>query len=554
MTAARRPATRSARAVAAAATIAVVSWAGPALAEPVRILVAAGSKLGLTAERPLKFASTDATRVRDVVVSLGGVKSENAFVLAEPTRAALFGAIERARTEAQKHRADEVTLIFYFSGHGDRDAIHLGDDRVLLTDLSSKLGDVPAGLRIAVTDACRATRDKGFTADEPFAITATNVPQASGQVWLHASSDGEAAQESDELQGAIFTHAWINGLRGAADANGDSRVTLEESFAFAHSQTMIRSAKSSGVMQKPEAVVSLREASPVVLTETAARMATLSLPRGRDTHFLVYSSGAKSVLSELWGSPDRRIALRLPPGRYVVQRRIGSVGGMATIAIGEGEERKLEEREFAASSLEVLARKGEADPAGSAADRPSDAPPNPDPRANAARHELSAGYDAGLNARTSFIHGPHASWSYAWPHLALTVGGGADFTGRALSDKEERLTGGYGRASLEYRLPLGAFTLRAGGGGRAGLVSQTIEPIAGSAGSAAAGRPDVKGETKSAFTFGPEIFVAGRIALDPRRMWFLDAVATGSMLFLREETSLVGVAGLTGGASFGARF
>src|SRR5690606_26313350 len=120
---------------------------------------------------------------------------------------------------------------------------------------------------------------KGFTADEPFAISAAMLPQASGQVWLHASSDGEAAQESDELQGAIFTHAWLNGLRGAADANGDARVTLDESFAFAHSRTLIRSAKSSGVLQKPEAVVSLREGGPVVLTQTAARMGTLSLPQ-----------------------------------------------------------------------------------------------------------------------------------------------------------------------------------------------------------------------------------------------------------------------------------
>lgn len=535
---------RVARALAAAVVLGVTTCASTALAEPVRILVSAGSKLGLTAERPLKFASTDASRVRDVVVSLGGVKTENAFVLAEPSRAQLFTAIDRARVEAQKHRADEVTLIFYFSGHGDRDAIHLGDDRVLLSDLSSKLGEVPAGLRIAVTDACRATREKGFTADEPFAITATNVPQATGQVWLHASSDGEAAQESDELQGAIFTHAWINGLRGAADANGDSRVTLEESFAFAHSQTMIRSAKSSGVMQKPEAVVSLREASPVVLTETAARMATLSLPVGKDTHFLVYSSGAKSVLSELWGSPDRRIALRLPPGRYVVQRRIGSVGGMASIAIGQGEERKLEDREFAASSLEVLARKGEADPE---ADRPADAPAVPAEKTNEAHHEISAGYDGGFNARTSFVHGPHASWSYAWPHLAITLGGGADFTGRTLADKEERLASGYGRAHLEVRLPVGSFTFRTGGGGRAGLVSQTIEPNASSAFTTNA-------ETKSAFTFGPEIFVAGRLALDPRRTWFLDAVAMGSMLLLREESSLVGVAGVTGGASLGARF
>lgn len=526
--------------VAGAIAFGVASWAGEALAEPVRILVAAGSKLGLAAERPLKFASADATRVRDVVVSLGGVKPEHAFVLAEPSRAQLFAAVDKARAEAQKHPAGEVTLLFYFSGHGDHDAIHLGDDRVLLSDLSTKLGEVPAGLRIAVTDACRATRDKGFTADEPFAITATNVPQATGQVWLHASSDGEAAQESDELQGAIFTHAWINGLRGAADANGDARVTLDESFAFAHSQTMIRSAKSSGVLQKPEAVVSLREASPVVLTETAARMATLSLPRGRDAHFLVYSSGAKSVLSELWSSPDRRMALRVPPGRYVVQRRIGSAGGIATIAIGEGEERKLEDREFTASSLEVLARKGESDPP------EADRVPAPAPLSRP-HHEVSAGYDLGTNARTSFVHGPHASWAYAWRHVAFSLGGGADFTGRSLAEKDERLVGGYGRASIEYRLPLGNLTLRGGGGGRAGLLAQTLAPTA-------TALPDARTETKTAFTFGPEIFVSARIALDPRQAWFVDVGATGNVLFLREEASLVGVPGVMGSASLGARF
>ena len=528
--------------VAAALAFAAASWAGAARAEPVRILVSAGSKLGLAAERPLKFASTDASRVRDVVVSLGGVKPEHAFVLAEPSRAQLFAAVDSARAEAQRHPASEVTLIFYFSGHGDRDAIHLGDDRVLLSDLSSKLGEVPAGLRIAVTDACRATRDKGFTADEPFAITATNVPQATGQVWLHASSDGEAAQESDELQGAIFTHAWINGLRGAADANGDARVTLDESFAFAHSQTMIRSAKSSGVLQKPEAVVSLREASPVVITQTAARMATLSLPQGRDAHFLVYSSGAKSVLSELWSSPDRRTALRIPPGRYVVQRRIGSMGGMATIAIGEGEERKLDDREFTATSLEVLARKGESDPVET--DRPPAAP-----SVERTHHELTAGYDMGVNARTSFVHGPQASWAYAWPHGALSIGGGAEFTGRSLATKEEHLVGGYGRARLEYRLPLGNLTLRAGGGGRAGLVSQTLEPT-----STATAITGATTETKSAFTFGPEIFLAARLALDPRRTFFLDLGATANVLFLREESALVGVPGVMGSASLGARF
>jgi len=513
----------------------VILAAPDALAEPVRILVAAGSKIGLPAERPLKFADNDARRVRDVMVSLGGVRAEHAFFVNEPNRNDLYAAIDRAKSEALRHRADEVTLVFYFSGHGDREALHLGSDRVLVSELSAKLAEVPAGLRIAVTDACRATREKGFTSDEPFAISATMIPQASGQVWLHASSDGEAAQESDELQGAIFTQAWLSGLRGAADVNGDARVTLDESFAFAHSQTLIRSAKSSGVLQKPEAVMSLREAAPVVLTQTAARLGTLALPRAKDTHFLVYSAGAKSVLSELWSSPDRQLMLRVPPGRYVVQKRLGPTGAVAHVAIAAGEARNLDDRDFTANTLEAVARKGDdADVV------------EPAPRSAATGHELFAGYDAGVNSRTGFVHGPRVTYGHAWRWIALTIGGGAEFTGRALTEKEESLIGGYGRAGLEVRLPAGAFTFRAGAGGRAGLVVQTIAPAG------AAIRRGAGDETKSAFAFGPELVVGGRLAVS--RTWFADLSATGGVAFLREEDALTGVPGAAGTLALGARF
>jgi hypothetical protein len=526
--------------MALALALALLAFAGPAFAEPVRILVSVSNRLGLPAEQPLKFAHNDAARVREVMVSLGGVKPEHAWLVAEPNRAQLYAAVDRARAEAQKHRADEVTFLFYFSGHGDREALHVGADRVLLTDLSNKLGQVPAGLRIAVTDACRATREKGFTADEPFAISAAMVASASGQVWLHASGDGEAAQESDQLRGAIFTHAWLNGLRGAADANGDARVTLEESFAFAHSQTMIRSAKSSGVLQKPQAVVSLRESAPVVLTQTASKMATLSLPPARDAHFLVYSAGAKSVLSELWGSPDRRLELRVPPGRYVVHRRLAGRGGAAQIALGEGDLRKLDERDFTAASLELLASKGgdvaEARPVAAGA------------RAEAPPHEVSVGYDTGANARTGMVHGPRAGYARAWGNVAVTIGGGAELTGRALPESEERLTSGYGRAGLELRVPAGGLLLRGGAAGRLGWVSQTIEPRDPTS----AVRADRPAGTQGAFVAGPEVVLGVRATLS--RAWFLDAALTGSVLFLREDEAVRGVPGATGSLSLGARF
>jgi hypothetical protein len=522
-----------AAAVAALAGVACLACAGNAAAEPTRILVAAGNQVGLTEERPLKHADADAARVGRVMVDLGGVRPENAIVLAEPSRVTLFAALDRARAAAQKQKPEDVTLVFYFSGHGDRDAIHVGDDRVLLSELTTKLEEIPATLRIAVTDACRTTRDKGFTLDEPFAIAATST-QATGQVWIHASREGEAAQESDDLDGAIFTHAWVSGLRGAADANGDSRVTLEESFAFANAQTLIRSARSSGVVQKPEAIMSLREFGPVVLTQTTQQMANLSLPAGKDTHFLVYAPGAKSVLAEVWGLPERRIDLELPPGHYVVQRRFASVGSVAQVAVAAGEDRALGEGDFHSSSLEALAAKGDPEP-DVAASPPAARRPN----------EVSAGYVAGGDTRTGFVQGARADYAFASSKFAVTAGGELDTSQRSLAQTSENLVTGFGRLGAEFRLPIGPATLRLGAGARVGWLAQKVQPaLGGVAGGAAT--------NDGAVVAGPEVFAGLRAPLGSTV--FADVGATGDVELLRDESKLNSISGVLGKASLGARF
>lgn len=525
------------RVAAGAVAGAALFAASSARAEPTRILVAVGQRLGLPAEAPLKYADQDALRVRDVLVGLGGVRADDAIVLTGANRASLFAALDRAKARAGQRKPEEVTLVFYFSGHGDREALHLGDDRVPLADLQAKLAEVPAALRLSVTDACRTTREKGFVADEPFAVSATTSTQATGQVWLHASSDGEAAQESDELQGAIFTHTWLNGLRGAADANGDARVTLDESFAFAHSQTLIRSAKSSGVLQKPEAVVTLRELAPLVLTQTAREgaLGKLALPIAKDAHFLVYAAGSKSVLSEVWGSPSRRIALAVPPGKYVVLRRAGGGAFAAQVAIGQGESRELEERDFVAESVSRVARKGDGD-----ADAPQAALRDEHP------HELAVGWELGADTRTGLAQGPRAGYTFAWKHVAVSVGGGATFAGRSLERTEERLVTGYGRAGLELRLPLGSALLRGGLGARAGWLVQTVSPRAG-----VADAPKAE-ESNGAFVVAPEVVIGVR--QDLGRVVFAELAATGALVGLREDGSTRLVPTLLGGLALGARF
>jgi hypothetical protein len=178
-------------------------------------------------------------------------------------------------------------------------------------------------------------------------------------VWLFASDAGEAAQESDQLHGALFTHYWVSGLRGAADANGDGRVTLAESYDFAYSQTLYRSARSTGVLQHPTATFSLREVAPVVLTQTFGPSTKIELPRGTDAHYLVYAIGSRSVVGEIWSHPDHRAVLAVPPGNYVVHRRTSAGGaGAAEIALADGQDRVFEAADFRSVPEEQLAGKG----------------------------------------------------------------------------------------------------------------------------------------------------------------------------------------------------
>jgi hypothetical protein len=335
----------------------VTSSAG---AQPIRILVAASHSRGADGEPALQHTTEDADHVRDVLTALGGFAPEAVFRLVDPTVTALEGAIDRARSLAAAHPAGEVTFLLYFSGHGDRDAIRLAGESLPVSELSERVRAVPAALRVLVTDACRndPTRSKGIGTEPGFAMSGSVAP-ATGVVWLSASDAGEAAQESDELHGALFTHYWVSGLRGAADANGDGRVTLAESYDFAYSQTLFRSVRGSGVLQHPAATFALSQAAPVVLTQTFGNATRLEFPQLADARYLVYALGSRSVLGEIWSRPDRRVVLAVPAGRYIVEERSpGGGSAAAEVVLAFGQDRALTQADFRAVPEEQMAGKG----------------------------------------------------------------------------------------------------------------------------------------------------------------------------------------------------
>jgi hypothetical protein len=445
--------------LAAALAVLCALWlsATSAAADPLRILVVASHSRGGDGELPLRHSTEDADQVRDVLAALGGFASDATFRLVDPNAAALRDALDRARALAATRDPAEVTFVLYFSGHGDRDNLRLGGESIPMTEISERVQAIHAALRILVTDACRTdpTRPKGITAGPAFALANASTP-ASGVVWLYASDTGEAAQESDELRGALFTHYWVSGLRGAADADGDGRVTLVESYDFAFSQTLYRSARSGGILQHPTATFALQQAAPLVLTVTFGPNTKIELPEEMDAHYLVYGVGSRRVIGEIWSNPDHRAVLAIPPGQYIVQRRSSrGASAAAEIAVASGEARVLSASDFRAVTEEQLAGKG-----GSVVLRPN---------------EVGLDIGGGASRITDASAALRLYYARSFGSWALSGGIRASAGTQRTPSNDARVTSAGVEALAEWRQPVGALVAAFGAGGAVDVVVQHVQ-------------------------------------------------------------------------------
>jgi len=346
--------------VSSARTALGAAWffaASSAIAVPEeRLAVIAGANIGGPEDDPLRYAEADARRFRDVLVELGQIRPDRAILSIggspEQIRQALIEA--RGRAAEIQRSGSRVALFFYYSGHGDEEGLHLPRGTLPLSELRAEMARVPADLRISFLDACRASgRSKGVRRGPDFDLSvAPDSPQ--GTVELRASSSGEAAQESEELSGAVFTHFLLSGLRGAADLDGDGRVTLAELYAYAYRRTLFRSGVGP-TLQHPTMAIELAGAGEVVLTVPARASATIEVPSGRE-RYLVFAIPSAAVLGEMAADEVPRLAL--PAGRYLVARHSSSATAVATVDLSLGGRRQLVEKDFQPISREELALRG----------------------------------------------------------------------------------------------------------------------------------------------------------------------------------------------------
>lgn len=322
-----------------------------------RVALVVGANDGGADRVRLRYAVTDAEALGAVLGELGGIAPRDMQALAEPTRAALRGALQATAQRLSTLRG-RVEFVFYYSGHSDEAGLLMGGERLPYSELRQLIGAVPATVRIAIVDACASgalTRTKGGVRKAPFLLDESNA--VAGSAILTSASAEESAQESDRIGGSFFTHALLTGLRGAADRSGDGRVTLTEAYQFAYAETLARTETTRIGAQHPNYDLQLSGRGEVVLTDIRATAAGLTFSPDLGGRLSIREPGGHLV-AELTKPAGRDMELGLPAGRYLVHWHDKGRTGKAEVEVPAGRRARLGAANFVATDAPVHRARG----------------------------------------------------------------------------------------------------------------------------------------------------------------------------------------------------
>ncbi|QSQ27937.1 caspase family protein [Pyxidicoccus parkwayensis] len=336
----------------------------PAHAES-RFALSVGHNVGLAADEPLRWAERDAERMDALFGQLGGVPEDRRILLRgeDPASVRLALARVRGRIEEARRLGERTLLFFFYSGHGDASALHLGGQTLPLAELRRLLADVPATVSVAVLDSCHSGavvsgRVKGLSSAPAFDVSFVRQVGPEGRVFITSAGAHEVAQESDNLQGSYFTHHLLSGLRGAADVDGDSRVSLAEAYRHVYHRTLVGSHGSTAAVQHPELSSQLAGEGDLFLTALERSQARLELPPAVGDSVVLVEERTLQVMAEVEPRPDAPVQVALPAGRYRVQVRRGAQVLFGRVYLPWGERQRLQPESLEVRTLALHQRKG----------------------------------------------------------------------------------------------------------------------------------------------------------------------------------------------------
>lgn len=323
-------------AITGAALVGLAAWVAPATARaqtphPHAYGILVGTNVGGAGQQPLRYAEDDARRMADVLKQLGRYGDSDLRVLVRPDGAKVFAAIDEiaAKVRADQAKGEQSVFVFYYSGHARASSFSLGGEELAIAAVREKLAKVPSTMTLVVLDACQSgqfARIKGGEPAADFSFNSVSRLGTKGTAVMASSSGQELSQESDELKSSYFTHHLVVGLRGAADGDGDGKVSLDEAYRYAYRRTLASTAQTQVGGQHVTLETDLAGQGEVPVTYPADAKSQLELPGALEAKVLVQHKPSGSVVAEVQKAKGAPLRLAFVAGAYEVIVRDASAG------------------------------------------------------------------------------------------------------------------------------------------------------------------------------------------------------------------------------------
>jgi len=338
--------------------------AGLSWAKTQRLALVVGNNIGLGNDEPLRYAEKEASAFATTLLEIGGVRPHDVYQLLGKRAEDVWRTLDEiSRRAGEINRQDAVFFIFYYSGHGSGDSLHLAGSRILHRQLRERLRGIKTRTSVAFVDACHSgalVRQKGIRRRPMFQIQVDQGEVAQGRVFITSSAELEASAESADVHGSYFSHYLISGLRGDADANKDGSVDLGEVYQYAYHRTLLKSITSRSGMQHPSFEYDLRGSGRVVLTWPVSAETGITLGPELSGSFLIISKHGQQVMAEVEMRAGETRYIALPPQSYLIKKRVSGGHLVGGVNLTWGGRARLQERSMQFISHEASSRKGEA--------------------------------------------------------------------------------------------------------------------------------------------------------------------------------------------------
>jgi len=281
-----------------------------------------GANDGGSGREKLLYAGDDAYEMSQTMRDIGGIAPGDSTLLIDPSAAEIRSELHKIGQDVSSvgSLVRRTEVMFYYSGHSDENGLLVKGEQILYKEIRDQLDQAGADVVIAVLDSCSSgaiTRLKGGQRRSPFLMDESSSME--GHAFLTSSSETELSQESDRIGASFFTHYLISGLRGAADATGDGRVTLNEIYQHTFDETLAQTESTIGGPQHPAYEIQLTGTGDLVLTDLTVPTSALQLSGELEGRFSVRNSQDRLV-AEFSKPLGDTLKLALPSGSYVIRK------------------------------------------------------------------------------------------------------------------------------------------------------------------------------------------------------------------------------------------